>query len=322
MLILLKASVYLIIFLSFYKLFLEKESFYTSNRYFLLACLILSIVLPTLVVPKLTKNQGIVDNYLTAQLEPSIDYTSNISYDNVELNSVSDIPGNIQGEELINNLDSDGIIKQENKISNAFNSPWIWIDYGIMIYLFGSAVLFVLFIIQIVYIFFQVWTNEDKVKANDYTIVNLSHDTAPCSFFNYIFINPGKYDFETYNQILEHEIIHVRQRHSIDLILAELAVILLWFNPFVWIFRKEVEKNIEYQTDGLLLNNAGLEADEYQLNLIKVATYQKPLRITTNYNQSLLKKRILRMTSPKSNPFSSLEVFICPTGDFYKSSFC
>ncbi|MEL6357751.1 MAG: ankyrin repeat domain-containing protein, partial [Bacteroidota bacterium] len=92
--------------------------------------------------------------------------------------------------------------------------------------------------------------------------------------------------------------------HSLDLVLAELAVVFLWFNPFVWILRKEVEKNLEYQTDHLLIANAEEVKESYQINLVKMATYTQPLNITTNYNQSLITQRILKMNTKKSNYFS------------------
>ncbi|MEM6698764.1 MAG: ankyrin repeat domain-containing protein, partial [Bacteroidota bacterium] len=87
-----------------------------------------------------------------------------------------------------------------------------------------------------------------------------------------------------------------------------------WFNPFVWLFRKEVEKNIEYQTDDLLTRKAvKKEKKGYQLNLLKIATHNKPLTITTNYNQSLIKQRILKMNAKKSNPYSYWKyAFIAP----------
>ncbi|MFT4567072.1 MAG: hypothetical protein ACI9FN_002036 [Saprospiraceae bacterium] len=83
-----------------------------------------------------------------------------------------------------------------------------------------------------------------------------------------------------------------------------MAVILLWFNPFIWLLRKEVEKNLEYQTDDILVRSKSEEKECYQLNLVKIASYTQPLSITTNYNQSLIKQRIIKMNSKKSNNFS------------------
>ncbi|MDQ4141248.1 MAG: hypothetical protein M3142_12090 [Bacteroidota bacterium] len=103
---------------------------------------------------------------------------------------------------------------------------------------------------------------------------------------------------------MTHEKIHVRLKHSFDLLLAEIAVIVLWFNPIAWLFKREIEKNNEYQTDAMLLLNEPVNPLQYQLNLLQIAAPNKPLSITTNYNQSLLKQRILMMNAKKSAPGS------------------
>ncbi|MEL6276134.1 MAG: ankyrin repeat domain-containing protein, partial [Bacteroidota bacterium] len=174
----------------------------------------------------------------------------------------------------------------------------------LLLYLFGVAVLGVNLLFQIVGVLWKAYRNEDKIEDDGVVIVNIQGEAEPCSFFRYIFINPSLYDFDTYEQILTHERIHVEKGHSLDLLLAELAVVFLWFNPFVWILRKEVEKNLEYQTDHLLIANAEEVKESYQINLVKMATYTQPLNITTNYNQSLITQRILKMNTKKSNYFS------------------
>ncbi len=177
-------------------------------------------------------------------------------------------------------------------------------DWLYLIYLFGVIVLLANLLFQIISILIKIYKSNDRIKDTGAIIVNSTKIKEPCSFFNYIFINPEQYDFDVYEQIIAHEKIHVKQHHSLDLLLAEISVIVMWFNPFAWLFRKEVEKNIEYQTDHLLIENHYTEKDDYQMNLLKIATYKKPLTITTNYNQSLIKKRILKMNTKKSNPHS------------------
>ncbi|MEE9373621.1 MAG: M56 family metallopeptidase [Saprospiraceae bacterium] len=104
---------------------------------------------------------------------------------------------------------------------------------------------------------------EDRIVSEGCVIVNMKDTTEPCSFFKYIFINPATYDYNTYEQILTHEKIHVRKFHSLDLLVSELAVILLWFNPFIWLIRKEIEKNIEYQTDDILVKDNTSQKKKY-----------------------------------------------------------
>ncbi|MBA4058268.1 MAG: hypothetical protein C0490_26360, partial [Marivirga sp.] len=169
---------------------------------------------------------------------------------------------------------------------------------------FGVVIFSLNLFVQVANILLKTRNSTESVHDIDGVVINKHSVQEPCSFFNYIFINPESYDYDTYEQIVAHEKIHVRKLHAVDLLLAEIAVILLWFNPLIWIFRREVEKNIEYETDDLMLKGTTVEKEQYQMNLLKIATHKKPLTITTNYNQSLIKQRILRMNAKKSNPHS------------------
>ena len=113
-----------------------------------------------------------------------------------------------------------------------------------------------------------------------------------------------------YNQVLQHEKIHIQQRHSIDILLAELVLIFQWFNPFAWLYRKEIENNLEFLTDDQLLQKEHVEKSRYQMSLLKVSAPHFPLSLTTNYNQSLLKKRITMMNAKRSKHTHYLEIFL------------
>ena len=78
-------------------------------------------------------------------------------------------------------------------------------------------------------------------------------DIAPFSFWKYIVINPNKYDETSFIQILEHERIHIIQRHTFDLVLAELFLMVQWFNPLAWWHRHLIDQNLEFLVDQTLL---------------------------------------------------------------------
>jgi hypothetical protein len=168
------------------------------------------------------------------------------------------------------------------------------------LYWFGVAAFGITFFIQVVTLITRVYAYP-VIKDGRFTIVELPGNKAPCSFGNVIFINPEKYDWDTYNQILLHEKIHIQQKHSFDILLAEIALIFQWFNPFAWMYRKELENNLEFLTDDLMLSEGKVDRTSYQMNLLKVSAPHFPLSLTTNYNQSLLKKRVIMMTAKKSN---------------------
>ncbi|MEK6153973.1 ankyrin repeat domain-containing protein [Flavobacteriaceae bacterium 3-367] len=296
--LLLKASFVIIILLVFYKIVLEKESFFGANRVYLLGCLVLMFVLPFVSLPKLVRDQGFISKKI-AQLEHSSSNTSHQEFlpksHNTESNS-STVQAAPRSQEPNAAYHEKGVL--------------YWLS---LIYYFGVLVLSLNLITQMVSLFIKIKKSTEKIRDTDCTIVNTSLIKEPCSFFNYIFIDPEKYDYDTYEQIIAHEKIHVQKGHTIDLLLSEMAIVLLWFNPLIWLFRKEIEKNIEYQTDALLVAKTSVPKESYQMNLLKIATLQKPLAITTNYNQSLIKKRILKMSTKKSNPHNNWKyAFIVP----------
>ncbi|RZL62169.1 MAG: M56 family metallopeptidase [Pedobacter sp.] len=155
-------------------------------------------------------------------------------------------------------------------------------------------------LLQIIVLFLQGYRKQ-VIKDGIFRIVELDSDKAPCSFGNTIFINPAKYDWETYNQILTHEKVHIKQGHTFDLMLAEIVLVFQWFNPFAWLYRKELESNLEFLTDDSVLYKHHIDLEDYQLSLLKVSVPNLSMNITTNYNQSLLKRRIVMMNSKRSN---------------------
>lgn len=331
LLFLIKASLIIAILWAFYKLFLERESFFVANRIYLLTCLVLALALPFVHLPKMIHYQGTLSNLLNTVEEekapfeegnymedavPSVSRTEKKTTDETDM-AVDETIYIDQNQETTSNNQmfetqkSQSAPEQESPdatttaIETPTQSQERPLAYWLMVvYLFGVGVLLVNLLAQIAGTLFKAIRNDDKVVDEDGILVNMEGEVEPCSFFNYIFINPEQYDFETYEQIIAHEKIHVRFWHSVDLLLSEIAVALFWFNPFVWQVRKEVEKNIEYQTDHEMTTRTETEKKGYQMNLLKIATFNKPLTITTNYNQSLIKQRILKMNAKKSNPYS------------------
>jgi hypothetical protein len=176
-------------------------------------------------------------------------------------------------------------------------------------YLFGVILLAGNFLLQIAVLWYRSKAHP-SIQDGRFRIVEITGNRAPCSFGNNIFINPELYDPETYQQILIHEKIHVSGRHTLDILVAEIAVVLQWFNPFVWLYRREVENNLEFLTDQSVFLHRSVERSAYQLSLLKVTAPHLPFSITNNYNQSLLKKRIVMMNSQSSSRHTVWKYFI------------
>jgi hypothetical protein len=171
------------------------------------------------------------------------------------------------------------------------------------VFLFGAN-----FLLQLLVLCYQSYT-KPSIRDGRFRIIETTGNRAPCSFGINIFINPSLYDPETYQQILIHEKIHVSGCHTLDILLAEIAIVLQWFNPFVWLYRREVENNLEFLTDQSVLHHRDVDRSTYQLSLLRVSAPQLPFSITNNYNQSLLKRRIVMMNSKRSSQHTVWKYF-------------
>ena len=279
--------------LAFYKILLRRETFYVANRYILVACLAFAFALPLVPVPQQLSLQKI-EKAPSSTVEKA-------------------------GTSAVHKPKDDSVVSQTGQRTPSVQQPagqtgtssistgdlmnWLF-----WMYWFGVAVFAASFIFQLVVLWWRARRNPVIIDGR-YRIVEMSGDKAPCSFGNTIYINPAKYDWDTYNQILLHEKIHIRQGHTMDIILAELVLMFQWFNPFAWLYRKEMESNLEYLTDDQLMQHKTVDKETYQLSLVKVSAPHFPLSLTTNYNQSILKKRIAMMNAKRSNLHTAWKYF-------------
>jgi hypothetical protein len=306
--------------LAFYKLVLRGETFYGINRFLLIACLALSFALPLLKVPqqfslRSVNSESSHDSYRDVNKQQrDKEQTSNS-----EQSSVGNSQPVSANQQNARDKSQQATSHEARTTSEATSSKQVPVDHSpltidrlmkwlLLLYWFGVIVFGTSFLFQIGLLLWRAYRNPVIVDGR-YRIIEVKGDKAPCSFGNNIFINPEKYDWETYNQILLHEKVHIEQRHTIDIVIAELVLIFQWFNPFAWIYRREIESNLEFLTDDQLMQHNKVEKKSYQLSLMKVSAPHFPLSLTTNYNQSILKKRIAMMNSKRSNLHTAWKYF-------------
>jgi hypothetical protein len=263
---------------AFYKLLLQKETFFGLNRFMLIACMALAFILPLLPVPQQL-------SFRKAPVVEAPDYVQQAVY----------VPPGYTSQQENNYLAAVEPAEKTQGITVEKITTLL-----VYVYWFG-VILFALNFLMQVFILLRKAYTRPVIKDGKFRIVEIDDDKAPCSFGNNIFINPAKYDFETYTQVLLHEKIHIEQKHTLDLLIAEIVLIFQWFNPFAWQLRKALENNLEFLTDNSLLQHDAVEKKTYQVSLLKVAAPYYPLSLTTNYNQSLIKKRLIMMNAKKSN---------------------
>lgn len=129
----------------------------------------------------------------------------------------------------------------------------------------------------------------------------LEDRVSPFSFWQTVYINPTIHSSSELDTILAHEQVHVKEWHTLDIILAEVSVVFYWFNPGVWLMKRAIKENIEFITDARIVNK-GVDKKAYQYSLLGVGNFQASVGLVNNFNLSDLKKRIKMMNAKRSSP--------------------
>src|SRR5882757_5252634 len=142
-------------------------------------------------------------------------------------------------------------------------------------------------------------------------IYQVDKPIIPFSFGNAIYINTSLHTEIEWEEIILHEYVHVRQKHTVDILLTELLCIVSWFNPFSWLIRHAIRQNLEFIADQQVLAS-GRDKKSYQYHLLKVIGEPR-YQLANNFNFSSLKKRIIMMNRSKSARLHLLKfLFIVP----------
>ena len=256
----------LTIFTLVYLLFLRRETFFVLNRIYLMAAVLFSILLPFI-------------HFQVAGAMPSVMLgevtVTATSYQNL-LGTVTVYGTRLTGV-IERTIQSIGLIR--------------------LIYLSGTAVFLILFLYRLFQVVTLILNNESEVK-NGIRIVKIDRDTTPFSFFSFVFINRNNADSKGMKEMLAHEMEHVRQGHSFDVLILELLTIFQWFNPFVWLLKRSIRENHEFLADHGVLK-PGVSSAAYRMLLLNSSFVQQPV-IANNFNYSLVKIRIKMITKIKS----------------------
>ena len=287
----LKSSFCLAVFYLFYRLLLSRETFHRFNRIALLGILLLSCLLPFVEV---------------SVRRPVEMYQTMMTWEQWLL--LTDLAG----------TETHAVQVQENVLT--------WIQGLLLVYLFG--ILF--FMLRNIYSLFGLWVllkSGRREKVSDYVVtvvkaVLIVHerDISPFSWMRYIVISQ-KDLHENGREILTHELVHIRNRHSWDLFAADICIFFQWFNPAAWLLKQELQNIHEYEADETVINE-GVDARQYQLLLIKKAVGTRLYSMANSFNHSKLKKRITMMLKEKSSPWARLKyLYVLPVAAIAVTAF-
>jgi TonB family protein len=138
------------------------------------------------------------------------------------------------------------------------------------------------------------------IKTTDYT--------SAFSFFSYVFVNPSITDVET-KEIMNHELVHISQKHWFDLLLVELLCLIQWFNPFVWMYVRFIRQNHEYLADEVALQRTSDPA-VYKAALLNQIVGAPVVSLSNSFSYSLNKKRFNMMKNIISSPYRKMKILL------------
>lgn len=184
----------------------------------------------------------------------------------------------------------------------------------------GAMVLFLKLAVQL-FSLMRIHRHSIEASWRTYVYRNVLFPIAPFSFFNRIYVNAKQHEESELYDIFEHEQIHVKGLHTLDIILFEAILILCWYNPVVWLLRKAVRQNLEFLTDQYVLNQ-GVDRQTYQYSLLHVSKQGATVGVGNQFNFKLLKKRITMMNKKRSSALElSKYAFLLPVLIFVAAAF-
>ena len=281
----LKSAACLAVFYLFYKLLMSRDTFHRFNRFALLGLLVLSSLLP-LVEASVNSPAAVQETMLT--LEQLL---------------------------LLADIQPEG----ESMAAATPSATVLWLRAALLVYLTGIVFFIVRNLCSLARLGRLIRQGKraaldsylpDRKEKNVRLVVH-DHDIAPFSWMHWIVIARKDLE-ENGREILIHELAHIRNRHSWDLLLADLCIFVQWFNPAAWLLKQELQNIHEYEADETVLRE-GVNARNYQMLLIKKAVGTRLYSMANSFNHSSLKKRITMMLKEKSNPWARAKyLYILP----------
>ncbi|RZJ71061.1 M56 family metallopeptidase [Flavobacterium sp.] len=274
-----KSAALMGMFLLAYHLFLKRETFFKSNRWYLLLGLVTSIALPLVTFKKVVWIE-VAKPVLPVERLQDAAYASLAETDVVNVISEASQP--------------------------TFEIDWLLIS-GV---LYGLVALFLA--VQFARDFFslrKLLKGKTVHRRSGYKFVDVPENVAPFSYFDYIVYNSTMFSHDELINVLEHEKVHSVQKHTLDVLFSRILCIAFWWNPIVWYYKKAIIQNLEFIAD----NEAAKKIPDikaYQFTLLKITTHENCVQITNHFFQSLIKKRIVMLNKNQSSKWNSYKYLL------------
>lgn len=270
---LIKSTISLTVFLGFYHLVLEREKMHQFNRFYLLLTIAIAFVIP-FVTFEIIKIVPVVQHF-----EPlhTVITSSEVPENEIQENSLT--------------------IKENSH----FTAYLLWSLYGIvslfLLFRFGK----------------NIWKLISKSKSNpivkykNANLILIEEPTLPHTFLNSIFINFNDYNNRNIeDELYTHELVHVTQKHTLDILFIELLKVIFWFNPLFAFYKKAIQLNHEFLADEEIVKTYN-NVPFYQNLLLQKGSGNPTIYLASNLNYAITKKRLLMMTKSTSQKIALLK---------------
>ncbi len=275
---LLKSSVSLALLYVVFKLAVSRNKMHTANRFVLLGILLSSVLLPFADIPFFRETT------VVPQFEAI--------------------------HEFIATPQEISIVPTQNEITETFvetATPLSSVNWWLVFYVAVIGVLAIRLVFSMARVL-QIIRRAEKQNFRDVILAIVKDFIQPFSFLQHIVLSEKDFA-ENKDIVLAHEYAHIQHKHAIDLMICELFTALFWFNPFMWLLRRELKLIHEYQADEAVLNK-GIDAKTYQLLVLKKAVGERRFALANNFTQKPILKRIKMMTTNKSKKTGALKMFL------------
>jgi len=257
------------ILFGYYWLVLRNKNFHAWNRFYLLASVLLSLLLPFIKI-----------NYAPADPGTIVQVLQRVA----------------SGDEYM-----------ENVIIHSSYATWHIDQLYPFLYAAVSALMLVIFLHGLFQIL-RLIKKFPSQKVESISLINTDAKGTPFSFLNYIFWNRNiDIDSTTGNQVFRHEVAHVREKHTHDKLFINCVLIFFWCNPFFWIMRKELNMIHEFIADKKAIEDNDTSA--FAAMILQATYPQHRFQLSNNFFYSPIKRRLAMLTkknNPRVNYISRL----------------
>jgi len=150
--------------------------------------------------------------------------------------------------------------------------------------------------------------NDDYKKSGNLRLYPIQRKTT-FSFFNWIFIQPQHWEKPSIDYIIRHEQAHVKQMHSLDNLLTEIILVFGWFNPFYYVYRRDLHLLHECQADQVVINS-GCDTTTYHQLLMNEVSGNLTYIIVNQFSYSLIKRRFKMISKNKQSRLAGFRILL------------